>query len=374
MDDNIIYREIEPGEEEAACRLVLECFDEFVAPGYSQEGVTEFKKYVNSAVLKSRLHNSESFVLLAVNVDELVGIIEIRSFNHVSLLFVKKDFHKKGIARQLLNLALKKCIHHNTQLEFVDVNSSPNAVGVYEKLGFIKTGSEQVINGIRFFPLKLNLDLGKQQEDYHVKQFYNTIAEKTAEEWYNLNILVPTIEDFLSLLPNNPAVLDLGCGPGYESMRMEARGARVLGIDFCEENIRIARERCPQCRFELMDFRQLDNRYGTFDGIFASASIIHVRPEELDGLMHRLLGVLNKNGYLLVMAWDGEGLKDGSLTLEDGTKLNRSIYLYSKDVITKSAKKAGMSFVREGYLDKDIYSYGWRCYVFCKEGAKNDIK
>ena len=366
LDRNIIYREIESGQEEAACRLVLECFDEFVAPGYSLEGIDEFKKYVNSAALTNRLHNSECFVMLAINGEQPIGIIEVRSFNHVSLLFVKKDFHKKGIARELLNKALEKCINHNPQLEHVEVNSSPYAVGIYENLDFIKTGPEQVINGIRFTPLKLNLDTGKHREDYEVKQFYNTLAEKTADEWYNINILVPTIEDFLSLLPGNPMVLDLGCGPGYESMRMEAKGAKVLGIDFCEDNIRIARERCPKCRFELMDFRQLDNRYGSFDGIFASASIIHIRPEELDELMHRLSGVLNKNGYLLVMARDGEGLKDGSLTLEDGTRLNRSIYFYTKEAITKSAEKAGMSFIREGYLDKDIYSYGWRSYIFCR--------
>ncbi len=368
LDDNIIYREIEFGEEEEVCKLVLECFDEFVAPGYSMEGVNEFKKYVNPAALKNRLQNSEGFVILAFNRKQPVGIIEIRSFDHVSLLFVKKDFHKNGIAHKLLNKALEKCINHNPQLEYVDVNSSPYAIEIYERLGFIKTGSEQVINGIRFTPLKLKLDTVKHREDYEVKQFYNTVAEKTADEWYNLNILVPTIEDFLSLLPDNPRVLDLGCGPGYESMRMEARGAKVLGVDFCVENIRIARERCPQCRFELMDFREMDNRYGTFDGIFASASIIHVRPEELDELIRRLSEVLNKNGYLIVMAWDGEGQKDGGLTLEDGTRLNRSIYLYTKELITEASKKHGLVFVRDGYLDKEISSYGWRSYVFCKEG------
>jgi SAM-dependent methyltransferase len=366
VDNNIIYREIVPGQEEAACRLVLECFDEFVAPGYSQQGIEEFKKYVNSVALKSRLQNYKSFVILAINRDQPVGIIEIRLFNHVSLFFVKKDFQRKGIAHELLNKALEKCMNNNPQLEYVDVNSSPYAVGTYERLGFIKTGLEQVINGIRFTPLKLNLGTVKHLEDYEVKQFYNTLAEKTADEWYNINILVPTIEDFLSLLPNNPKVLDLGCGPGYESMRMEARGARVLGIDFCDENIRIARERCPQCRFKLMDFRQLDNRFGTFDGIFASASIIHVRPEEMDELIRRLSEVLNKNGYLLIMAWDGEGLKDGGVTLEDGTRLNRSIYLYTKEAITGAAEKSGLRFVREGYLDRDICSYGWRCYIFSR--------
>ena len=36
------------------------------------------------------------------------------------------------------------------------VNSSPYAVPVYHKLGFKDTGSEQMVNGLRFTPMELN--------------------------------------------------------------------------------------------------------------------------------------------------------------------------------------------------------------------------
>lgn len=106
-----------------------------------------------------------------------------------------------------------------------------------------------------------------------IKLFYDLTAEKTADQWYKEEMLKPTILDFVSLLPANPRILDLGCGPGYESMRLAQTGADVVGVDFSEECIRIARARRPQCRFEVMDFRDLDDRYSRFDGVFASRII-----------------------------------------------------------------------------------------------------
>ena len=93
-------------------------------------------------------------------------------------------------------------------------------------------------------------------------RFYDLTAEQTADEWYSKDILMPTIHGFCALLSERPRVLDLGCGAGYESRRLASVGAQVLGVDFSEENIRIARERTPQCRFEVLAFRQLDDRFG----------------------------------------------------------------------------------------------------------------
>ena len=77
--------------------------------------------------------------------------------------------------------------------------------------------------------------------------YYEAAARRVAEEWYPNDILLPTIRDFFSLLRPRPRILDLGCGPGHESLRMASLGAEVVGIDFSPANIRIARERCPQC-------------------------------------------------------------------------------------------------------------------------------
>jgi 2-polyprenyl-3-methyl-5-hydroxy-6-metoxy-1,4-benzoquinol methylase len=105
-------------------------------------------------------------------------------------------------------------------------------------------------------------------------------------------------------LPEKPDVLDLGCGPGYESMRLSRLGANVTGVDFSTESIRIARERCTECRFEVLDFRELDCRFGTFDGVFASGSLIHIEPDLFENIVTRVKTVLKRNGiFLFEFGW-----------------------------------------------------------------------
>ena len=130
-----------------------------------------------------------------------------------------------------------------------------------------------------------------------IKTFYDLVAERTADEWYSNNLLLPSIREFLSLMPLKPRIMDLGCGPGYESMRLNQEGAEVLGIDFSDENIRIAKERCKSCRFEGMDFTTLDTRFGLFDGVFASASLIHISPVAIEDVLKRISGILNNKGF-----------------------------------------------------------------------------
>lgn len=64
------------------------------------------------------------------------------------------------------------------------------------------------------------------------KKFYDLKAASYADEWYSNDMMNPSIKEFLSFIPKkNPRVLDLGCGPGNESMRLQKQGAIVTGID-----------------------------------------------------------------------------------------------------------------------------------------------
>jgi len=193
--------------------------------------------------------------------------------------------------------------------------------------------------------------------------FYDLTAQKNADEWYENYMLMPSIEEFVALLPENPRVLDLGCGGGYESMRLMQAGVQeVVGVDISEESIRIAKERCPQARFELMDFRQLDNqKLGTFDGIFGCASLIHISQEELPSLFQRMRGVLKENGFLIAIVRDGNGIWEGWSEV-NGQRLRRIVYLYSKDTLTVAA--LGFKYVKQGYLAHELIENGWCSYIF----------
>ena len=64
MDTDIRYRFMKKGEEEKVCSLVEKVFNEFVAPDYGEEGITEFFKFANPLALAERA-GSEQVVVVA---------------------------------------------------------------------------------------------------------------------------------------------------------------------------------------------------------------------------------------------------------------------------------------------------------------------
>lgn len=137
-------------------RLVERVFHQFVAPKYSEEGVEEFKRYIDLDVIRARFDNNH-LIYLAEDLDSkhIVGMLEIRNYEHISLFFVDKAYMGQNIGRKLSELAFERCVNNGGKI--LTVNSSPNAIGIYEKLGFKATDEEQVVKGIKFVPMEIEL-------------------------------------------------------------------------------------------------------------------------------------------------------------------------------------------------------------------------
>lgn len=145
-----IYRQIEPFETAAVAALAREVFNQFVAPLYQPGGVSEFYRYGSADALSQR-HESDHVTLVAEHSGELVGMRHLRKSCHVAMLFVRSSFQHKGIGRKLI--AAAAALVGDPDCEFT-VNSSPNAVSAYERLGFHAIGAEQCVRGIRFIPMR----------------------------------------------------------------------------------------------------------------------------------------------------------------------------------------------------------------------------
>jgi ribosomal protein S18 acetylase RimI-like enzyme len=144
----------------AAIDLVWAVFDEFEGPDYSPEGVEEFRKSVNQVTITEMVEHGVMRVWGCKVNGQLAGVIAMRGTNHISLLFVRKENHRQGIARKLFDNVVKEC-RKNEIIKRITVNSSPYAVEAYRRLGFIDTDSEQTTNGIRFTPMEYVLPVDK---------------------------------------------------------------------------------------------------------------------------------------------------------------------------------------------------------------------
>jgi 2-polyprenyl-3-methyl-5-hydroxy-6-metoxy-1,4-benzoquinol methylase len=201
--------------------------------------------------------------------------------------------------------------------------------------------------------------------DDDTRLFYDLTAEETAARWYDNESLLPSLREFLALLPERPRVLDLGCGPGYESMRLAREGAEVVGLDFSGESIRIARKRNPDLRFEQADIFTLDTSLGTFDGILAAAILIHVPSERMEEFLRNVCVLLNPGGVLAVAYQGGSGFRSKDSEVA-GRKLRRLIYLYGQAELVTAFSIHGLVPLKEGHLDPELVKAGWRLDYFHK--------
>ncbi len=84
-----------------------------------------------------------------------MGILGVDGF-HVRYLFIKTAFQHKGIGRLAIEWVQSYLVKNNISA-IITLFASPNAAEAYQKMGFIKTGDEFVINGLRAIPYQMSI-------------------------------------------------------------------------------------------------------------------------------------------------------------------------------------------------------------------------
>ena len=142
------------GQEIAINKLIKEVYDEFVSADYCDEGNQFFYNWIEPAKIAERQKN-ERTIFVAKNKNEIIGMIEIRDNNTISLLFVSKKYHGQGIAKKLLQKAIKNCIKKEPNINKFYVHASPFSIPIYKKLGFTETDTMQEEFGIKYLPMEI---------------------------------------------------------------------------------------------------------------------------------------------------------------------------------------------------------------------------
>lgn len=134
---------------DAVTILVKEVSEVDVLPLLNSQGQQEYKERVLPD-LATTFDESRFLSIKAVSEGKLLGFAALRDGNYLTHLFVSQSSQGLGLGRQLLNFLL-----NTTDAKEVSLRSSVNAVGFYERNGFVATGEETEFNGIRFVPMTL---------------------------------------------------------------------------------------------------------------------------------------------------------------------------------------------------------------------------
>ena len=139
----IEVRKLEERELPGAMELVWAVFRRFEAPEYSAQGIETFYAYIQN------MEQVKTLVTYGAYRDgELAGVLALRG-DHISLFFVREKVQGRGIGKTLFRYAAARAGRPMT------VHSSPYAVDIYRRLGFVPTAEEQMEDGIRYTPMRM---------------------------------------------------------------------------------------------------------------------------------------------------------------------------------------------------------------------------
>ena len=140
-----MIRKLRKEEFTQAAELSLEVFSQCGAEDFNTEGLETFKSFVYSNELMNELT-----IYGAFDKETLIGALGTkREGTHISLFFIRPEYHRKGIGRKLFDFAL--C---DNAVREMTVNSSSYAVEFYQSLGFRQVCEQQETNGLKYTPMK----------------------------------------------------------------------------------------------------------------------------------------------------------------------------------------------------------------------------
>jgi 2-polyprenyl-3-methyl-5-hydroxy-6-metoxy-1,4-benzoquinol methylase len=176
--------------------------------------------------------------------------------------------------------------------------------------------------------------------------FYNQIAEQSFIEWFNNETLLPLLREFIGLLPNNPKVLDLGCGTGGESKRLINLGANITGIDISSNSISFAKEHLPEGVFINDDIIKHRFDKNEFDGVLDSACLFHFPENEQNEILNNIHAYIKDDGILLSINPEGniEGFEERQI---NGKVVFRYVNRVEKTKWIKQVEGKGFRYIKE---------------------------
>jgi SAM-dependent methyltransferase len=139
---------------------------------------------------------------------------------------------------------------------------------------------------------------------------YDNYAERYTKKYGEISGEFEVFEKLLSefieaLLGKN--VLEIGCGPGRDAKYLTEKGISVTALELSKVFFEIAVSNAPKAKVMLMDMRHLEFTENSFDGIWATASFLHIPKNQAKETLLGFHRVLKPGGMMFISVKEGSG-------------------------------------------------------------------
>jgi ubiquinone/menaquinone biosynthesis C-methylase UbiE len=148
---------------------------------------------------------------------------------------------------------------------------------------------------------RYNISVKAEDADYtHIEQTYDEGSDAYSGHFTQPHEFIePERQQFIERLPVGSKILDCGCGPGMDTERFARLGYEVTAIDLSDRFVSLTQRRAPNAKVQKMDMRQLEFPGGSFDGLWSSFSLLHIRASEIEKTLSGFKSVLRPEGPFL---------------------------------------------------------------------------
>jgi ubiquinone/menaquinone biosynthesis C-methylase UbiE len=133
-----------------------------------------------------------------------------------------------------------------------------------------------------------------------VRDSYNRIATAYFSSRRCDSADVALLDDLVARLPPRARVLDAGCGAGVPIAQQLAARATVIGVDFAEVQLGLARHHVPSGAWVCADLVELPFVDASFDAVRSYYAVIHIPREQHAGVLVGFARVLRSGGLALL--------------------------------------------------------------------------
>ena len=135
-------------EWEPAMKMIWRTFLRFEATDYTEEGIRNFLDFITDEQLFHAFLRGNYQMMVALDEERIIGAASVRNRNHLSLLFVDEEYHRRGIGRELMG-RFCNYLKNEAGEHFMTLKAAPYAVDFYRKIGFQDVSPEEEVGGIR---------------------------------------------------------------------------------------------------------------------------------------------------------------------------------------------------------------------------------
>ena len=164
-----------------------------------------------------------------------------------------------------------------------------------------------------------------------IEAIYDTNAKEFIESWLTAD-MHDQYKAFEALVPEGSKILDGGCGSGRDSLYFLQKGYTVDAFDPSDEMIKYASE-FTGINIKKMKWEDLDAKE-VYDGIWASASLYHVKRSDMAPTFHKIAEALRSKGILFA------SFRDKSEDFVDSE--GRALTSFTKETLTSFLSTLGL--------------------------------